>query len=167
MAPCAVHLDLRRQGKAHSKIDRTESLNFRRRAGLLGTELIAGKSDDGEILGIEFFVQIFEPGILRRVAALAGHIHRESHLALQRRQDIRLAVETRYGEFVKAVHDSPSMWRAGPAAQAARSRFLRCTSNSDTAAGVSPGMRAACPSVSGRTSQSRWRASFDKPPTAP
>ncbi len=41
--------------------------------------------------------------------------------------------------------------RLAPCAQAARARFLRCTSSSDTAAGVSPGMRAACPSVCGRT----------------
>nr|VFK64213.1 MAG: hypothetical protein BECKUNK1418G_GA0071005_104323 [Candidatus Kentron sp. UNK]VFK71021.1 MAG: hypothetical protein BECKUNK1418H_GA0071006_104723 [Candidatus Kentron sp. UNK] len=39
------------------------------------------------------------------------------------------------------------------------------TDNSDTATGVTPGIRAACPRVAGRTSASRWRTSVESPGT--
>ena len=42
-------------------------------------------------------------------------------------------------------------------------RFFRCTSRIDTAAGVTPGMRPAWPTVAGRTSASFCRTSCDRP----
>src|SRR5688500_9557348 len=45
-------------------------------------------------------------------------------------------------------------------------RRFRCTSSSDTAAGVTPGTRAACPIVAGRTSFSRCLTSLDNPRTS-
>ena len=44
-------------------------------------------------------------------------------------------------------------------------RRFRWTSNSEIAAGVTPGMRAARPTVSGRASCRRWRTSMDSPRT--
>ena len=44
-------------------------------------------------------------------------------------------------------------------------RRLRCTSNSEIAAGVTPDRRAAWPSVAGRCAESFWRASTDRPRT--
>src|ERR1700688_3014609 len=107
-------------------------------------------------------MKILEARVLRRVAAFAGHIHHQCRLAAQAVQDIGAAVESRHDKIVKKVLHLCPMSRA---AYAARSRFFRCTSSSETAAGVSPGIRAACPKVSGRTSPSRSRASFDSPPT--
>jgi len=53
-----------------------------------------------------------------------------------------------------------------PSVQALFKRiFFRCSNNSEIAAGVIPGMRDACATVSGRTSLSFWRTSFDKPRT--
>src|SRR5690606_38194919 len=42
---------------------------------------------------------------------------------------------------------------------------FRCTSSSETAAGVTPDIRAACPTVAGREVSRRWRTSVDKPAT--
>ena len=50
--------------------------------------------------------------------------------------------------------------------QAARLDFFRCTSRMDTAAGVTPATRAACPTVAGRICASFCRTSFDSPATA-
>jgi len=47
-------------------------LDFRQRAGFLRAELIAWKTDDGEILGLQFLVKVLKPCVLRRVAAPAG-----------------------------------------------------------------------------------------------
>jgi hypothetical protein len=60
------------------------------------------KADHGEIPVFQFLVQILEAGILRRVAALAGHVHRQGHLAALRRQKIRAAIESLHTEVVKA-----------------------------------------------------------------
>ena len=49
--------------------------------------------------------------------------------------------------------------------QAARRRL--CTMIAVSAAGVTPSMRAACPSVSGRAFDSRSTISRDSPPIAP
>ncbi len=56
----------------------------------------------------------------------------------------------------------------GAAAQvhAARARFLRCTSRIEMVAIVMPGRREAWPTVCGRDSASRSRASFESPETA-
>src|SRR5579862_8752582 len=40
--------------------------------------------------------------------------------------------------------------------------FFRCTSRICTAAGVTPGTRPACPSVTGRASARRWRTSWER-----
>src|SRR4029077_2080728 len=42
-------------------------------------------------------------------------------------------------------------------------RFLRWTRRIDTAAGVTPGMRPACPIVFGRISARRCRTSWERP----
>ena len=42
-------------------------------------------------------------------------------------------------------------------------RFLRCTSSSETATGVTPEMREAWPTVAGRWRASFWRISCDRP----
>ena len=56
--------------------------------------------------------------------------------------------------------------REGEAAlHAARARFLRCTSRMEIVAAVMPGRREAWPSVPGRDSIRRWRASFESPAT--
>ena len=51
-----------------------------------------------------------------------------------------------------------------PGDQAARLRF-KCTSRIETAAGVTPAMRAAWPTVAGRICASFCRTSFDSPAT--
>ena len=43
--------------------------------------------------------------------------------------------------------------------------FFRYTRSKDTAAGVTPGMRDACPRVSGRCAESFCATSFDRPVT--
>src|SRR5271168_371545 len=125
----AVDLDFRRQGEGHSIGECTEALNLGGRAGLLRAELIAGKSHHGEILIRELLVEFFETRVLRRIPALAGDVHRQGHLAAQCTEKIGAAVETRYLEVEKIVH-------ARKLEIIARSRFFKCTSSSDTAAGV-------------------------------
>ena len=51
------------------------------------------------------------------------------------------------------------------ALHAARARFLRCTRRMEIVAAVMPGRREAWPSVPGRDSIRRWRASFESPAT--
>ncbi len=47
----------------------------------------------------------------------------------------------------------------------AKLHFFRCTSNNDIAAGVTPAIRDACPTVAGRCAASFCRTSVDKPRT--
>src|SRR5258707_13181434 len=49
----ALPIYLRRQRESHAEIDGAKRLNLLRRAGLLRAELIAGKTDHGEILIFE------------------------------------------------------------------------------------------------------------------
>src|SRR5262249_7725698 len=48
---------------------------------LLATELVAREAEDREALPRQLVVQLLEPGVLRREAALAGDIHHQRHRA--------------------------------------------------------------------------------------
>ena len=82
-----------------------------------------------------------------------------------------------FAAAIRAVAGSPWGWAAAASeagtsgwvgarcsvALATFRRFFRCTSSRDTAAGVMPGMRPACPMVCGRWAMSFWRTSFERP----
>src|ERR1022692_3320154 len=129
----AQHTHWGRERKAHAIGGPAEIADVRRSARFLRAELIAWKTHDREFHVMQFLVQALQAFVLRRVAALARDIDDQHRLAAQALQQVRAAIERADGKVKKA--------------HAARSRFFRCTSSSDTAAGVSPGMRAAWPRV--------------------
>ena len=72
------------------------------------------------------------------------------------------------GRWLEEVMDEAWRGARGGATQAALLRLARsrCTSSSEIAAGVMPGMRCAWPTVCGRTCSSFCRSSADRPRTA-
>src|SRR6267143_317585 len=101
----AVHLQLRAQREAHLVVGAAEGGDFRLTAGFLRGELVAWEPHHGEVLLLQLALQLLEPGVLRRQAAAAGDIHRERHLALQRSQQVRGAVDPTHCNIVKATHE--------------------------------------------------------------
>ena len=77
-----------------------------------------------------------------------------------------LRIEPDAHQRIVLLPGTPELLRKGGHATfggEASARFFRCTSRIETAAGVTPGTRAAWPSVAGRTSLSRWRTSWESP----
>src|SRR3954452_4155680 len=83
----AVDVDLRKQWEGHIVLAGAERADLGRGAGLLGAELVTGKSEHGKAPGREVAVQRLEPALLRREPAGAGGIDDQQDLpreALQR-----------------------------------------------------------------------------------
>src|SRR5689334_5078109 len=70
-------------------------------AGLLTAEIVAWKAEHVEAFALHLPLQLLEALVLRRVSALARHVHDKAHLALVLRQVCGLAVEGRRFEVVK------------------------------------------------------------------
>src|SRR5215204_800590 len=77
----AVDVDLREHRERHVVRERAELLNLGLVAGLLIAELITRKSEHGETAGAVAPMELLEPSVLRRVAALARDVDDEEHLA--------------------------------------------------------------------------------------
>jgi hypothetical protein len=81
----AVDVDLLHDGEADAIVDLAEVLNVIVGAGLLATELVAGKAEDDKIIRmrlLDLVVERLETGILWREAALRGGVDDEDDLAL-------------------------------------------------------------------------------------
>ena len=75
----------------------------------------------------------------------------------------RLVDPATASQYALMLEPVASWVRTGP--YAARARFLRWTRRIEIVAAVMPGRREAWPSVPGRDSIRRWRASFERPAT--
>jgi hypothetical protein len=69
-----------------------ELRNLLRRARLLVAEVVARESEDGEPFRRQLAIQFFESFVLRREAALAGHVDDQRHLALEDAEVGRFAI---------------------------------------------------------------------------
>jgi len=131
-------------------LDRALELIFRLVSGvvgelrLIGTDQIGGGVDDRA-------VEVED----RR--GLGAHMHREA-LDLGIEPDAHQRIVLLPGALELLPEGAHATFGGEPSA-----RFFRCTSRIDTAAAVTPGTRAAWPSVAGRTSVSRWRTSWERP----
>src|SRR6185312_2628153 len=86
-------------------VDRAaEALDRRCITRLLLAELIAGKSQHREAARPEFLVEIVEPGILRREAAMAGRVDDQQDLVLEGGERNLAAIEIGRGEIMKRGH---------------------------------------------------------------
>src|SRR5258708_10324314 len=101
MAMGAVHIYFCSQRERHSIGEGAKALNFRRGPGLLRAELFARESDHGEVALLELLVELFQTGILRRVAALACDVPRPRHVAPHRDDNILATVKTRHFQVVE------------------------------------------------------------------
>ena len=99
MAVRAVHFDLRAQRKRHVIADRAEAHDLRFRARLLRAELVARKADHREALSLQLAIQALQPGVLRRVAALARDVDDQRDAAAQRREQIGHAVDALHAKL--------------------------------------------------------------------
>jgi len=77
----AVDVDLAEHRKADAVVHLAELADFVRAAGLLRTELVAGKAENGEALGMKLLVELLQPLILRREPAFARGVDDEKNLA--------------------------------------------------------------------------------------
>jgi hypothetical protein len=72
-------------GKADAIVDKAKVLDFVIRAGLLAAKLVAGKAENGKVLGVlvlDGFVDLLEAVVLRGEPALGGSVDNENDLAL-------------------------------------------------------------------------------------
>ena len=103
----AIDLDLRRQWEADSEAGRAELADLLLGAGLLGAELVAGKTDHRKALAGELPLQLLETRILRRVPAPACHVDRKHDLTTQRVQKIGRAVDPGHAVVEESRHEAP------------------------------------------------------------
>ena len=75
----AIHFDLREHWKIHVIFARREFQDLFVTSRFLGTELIAGKSQDGKTLGAVLFLQSTQPGVLWGEASAAGDVNHQTH----------------------------------------------------------------------------------------
>ena len=120
-------------------------------SGATRRQFLGGLTTGGLAIGALTLTRWYAGHVLVLPLALLGLV--AAHLYLMRRHGISGPVTPRPGRSQMFFPH-----------QAARD-FLRCTSRMDTAAGVTPGTRAAWPTVAGRSCASFWRTSFERPAT--
>src|SRR6478672_4415574 len=81
MCVVAIDLDFAEHRKRDAVVGRAEVADLLFASRLLMTELIAWESEHREAFVLEAIVQLLQPGVLRREAALAGDIDDEQRLA--------------------------------------------------------------------------------------
>src|SRR5579863_7327567 len=96
----SVDLDLLKHGKADAVVLFAEGADLLGAAGLLSAELIAGKAEHLEAAVLIGAVNIFEAGVLGRIAALAGGVHNEQDAAPEAVEGDRCSIEQRSGKIV-------------------------------------------------------------------
>lgn len=82
----AIHIELAEYGECHAIVELAEGLDVIVGAGVLAAELVAGKSEDGELFGVALLqglVELFEAFKLRGEATLGRGVHDENDLALE------------------------------------------------------------------------------------
>src|SRR5690606_20980509 len=99
----AVDLDLVEHRKAHRKAGGAEGGDLGRAARLLPAELVAGKAHDHEAAILVVVPELFQPVILAGVAALAGGVDRQDHLAAEIGHGLFGAVDATGGEVKEAA----------------------------------------------------------------
>lgn len=81
----SVDVGLAQDGEGDTVVELTETLDLLVGAGVLGQELVAGETQDLElvrVLGLDLLVERFQAGVLGGEAALGGGVDRQHHLAL-------------------------------------------------------------------------------------
>src|SRR6185437_2069116 len=101
MGSGAVDIDLGENGKADAVIALTKLRDLLGRSGLLVAELIGWEGEDFETATVVVAIQIFERGVLRSEAALAGGIDDQQHLSGEAGQRKGGAVEQVGGNAVE------------------------------------------------------------------
>ena len=100
----AIHLHLRKQRKADGVGEAAELPDVLGAARFLRAELVAGKAHHREALRAVFLPERFQARVLRREAALAGHVHYQYHLPAEVREAAGLTFERVGGEVVQGGH---------------------------------------------------------------
>src|SRR6185437_2151559 len=105
----AVDVDLREHRKRHVVVRLAERRDLLVVAGLLRTELIAGKAEHFEPFVAVLAKQRFEALVLRREAALAGGVHHQDELPLVAIERHRMSSDVVDGEIVERWHGEPPL----------------------------------------------------------
>src|SRR5271170_2826796 len=94
--------DLGVDGEGYAVFAGAEGLDLFVGAWFLGTEIVGREAEDDEPLVFILLVSRFQSAVLRRVAALAGHIDHENHFAFIVGQRRGFAIDGIEGESVDA-----------------------------------------------------------------
>src|SRR6476620_128571 len=94
----ATDIRLGGERKSHAEVALAELGDFGVGSGLLPGELVAGDAEDREAFLAELVVERLQPGVLRRKAALGGHVYDQYDLAPE-------SAKVRFGAVVEGQRD--------------------------------------------------------------
>ena len=103
MLVVALNVDLGHHREGHAVVLLTELPDLTRRAGLLPAELVAGETEDHELLASVLFEQGLQLLVLRRVSATACGVDDEHALALKLGEVKVLAIQGRGRQCVEIL----------------------------------------------------------------
>src|SRR4051812_9043078 len=109
MLMAAIDVDLRKHRKRNGVIAFAELCDLAGIAGLLGTELVAGKAEHCKAARRKLLVQRFETPVLRRESAGACGIDDQEHLTLEPSKRYVLAGQRFCREIINARHRVSSL----------------------------------------------------------
>ena len=91
-----------------------EALDLLEAAGFLGTEVVAGETQNGQTLGAVGLIQRLQTGVLLGETTAAGHVHDQQHLARVVAQGFAAAVRGGDGDGTDADrHGGKGLERRG------------------------------------------------------
>jgi exopolysaccharide production protein ExoQ len=97
------YTDLGHHGKSHVVLVAAERFDLRIGARLLRSEVIGRNADDHQAAVLVLFIERFQAGVLRSVAAFAGDVHQKKNLAPVATQADRRAIDGLQGKAVNAL----------------------------------------------------------------
>src|ERR1700722_20086977 len=165
MSGWPVHVDLGEHWKAHAVVFLAKRANLIGRAGLLLTELVAGKSQHIEPAILVVAIELLEPRVLRRESALARRVHDHQNAALELIHAHGPPVEQRRREAVHGIGRVCHRFQKPPLP-----KDVMCgppASKVHTVTTQPSCWRAAGPAVSGRLRSWVWRKRLEAPGLKP